>query len=81
MLLQKFTARACGYVENTGVVESESGATKGLKLLLKTSQRDPSLQSFDAFQLKQEEPKLKKKKKKKKERRTKDEIQNYDKRF
>ena len=59
MLLQKFTARACGYVENTGVVESESGATKGLKLLLKTSQKDPSLQSLDTFQLKQEEDMIK----------------------
>ena len=80
-LLQKCTARVSYYVEDTGVTETDSGTTKGLKLLLKTSQRDPSLQSFDAFQLKQEEPKLKKKKKKKKERRTKDEIQNYDKRF
>ena len=59
MLLQKFTARACGYVENTGVVESESGATKELKLLLKTSQKDPSLQSLDTFQLKQEEDMIK----------------------
>ena len=81
VLLQKFTARVSYYVEDTGVTETDSGTTKGLKLLLKNSQRDPSLQSFDAFQLKQEEPKLKTKKKKKKERRTKDEIQNYDKRF
>ena len=81
VLLQKFTARVSYYVEDTGVTETDSGTTKGLKLLLKNSQRDPSLQSFDAFQLKQEEPKLKTKKEKKKERRTKDEIQNYDKRF
>ena len=65
-LLQKFTARVSCYVEDTGVIETDSGTTKGLKLLLKTSQRDPSLQSFDAFQLKQEEPKLKKEKKRKK---------------
>ena len=65
-LLQKFTARVSYYVEDTGVTETDSGTTKGLKLLLKTSQRDPSLQSFDAFQLKQEEPKLKKKRKKRK---------------
>ena len=79
-LLQKFTARVTYYVEDTGVIETDNGTTKGLKLLLKTSQRDPSLQSFDAIQLKQEEPKLKKKKRKK-ERRTKGEIQNYNKRF
>ena len=66
-LLQKFTARVTYYVEDTGVIETDNGTTKGLKLLLKTSQRDPSLQSFDAIQLKQEEPKLKKKKERKKE--------------
>ena len=58
ILLQEFTAGVSGYVEDTGVFESEneSNITKLLKLLLKNSKNDPipSLRSADAFQLKQE---------------------------
>ena len=58
VLLQEFTAKTSGYVENTDVIESESESdiTKRLKLLLKTPQNDsiPSLPSVDAFRLKQE---------------------------
>ena len=58
VLLQEFTAGASGYVEETGVIESEieSDITKRLKLLLKNSKTNPipSLRSADAFQLKQE---------------------------
>ena len=58
VLLQKFTAKTSGYVENTDVIESESESdiTKRLKLLLKASQNDsiPSLPSVDAFRRKQE---------------------------
>ena len=53
VLLQEFTARASGYVEDAGVIEkeSESDITKLLKLLLKNLKNDPipSLQSADAF--------------------------------
>ena len=58
VLLQEFTAKTSGYVENTDVIEreSESDITKRLKLLLKAPQNDsiPSLPSVDAFRLKQE---------------------------
>ena len=58
VLLQEFTAKTSGYVENTDVIESESESdiTKRLKLLLKASQNDsiPSLPSVDAFRRKQE---------------------------
>ena len=58
VLLQEFTAKTSGYVENTDVIESESESdiTKRLKLLLKAPQNDsiPSLPSVDAFRLKQE---------------------------
>ena len=46
-LLPEFTGG--GYVEETGVSESESDRTKRLKLLLKNPKNDPN-----AFQLKQE---------------------------
>ena len=53
-LLPEFTGG--GYVEETGVSESESDITKRLKLLLKNPKNDPipSLRSANAFQLKQE---------------------------
>ena len=58
VLLQEFTAKTSGFVENTDVIESESESdiTKRLKLLLKAPQNDsiPSLPSVDAFRLKQE---------------------------
>ena len=58
VLLQEFTAKTSGYVENNDVIESESESdiTKRLKLLLKAPQNDsiPSLPSVDAFRLKQE---------------------------
>ena len=58
VLLQEFTAGASGYVEETGVIESEieSDITKRLKLLLKNPKTNPipSLRSADAFLLKQE---------------------------
>ena len=64
VLLQEFTARASGYVEGTGVVESESGSdiTKPLKLLLKNPKNDPipSLRFADAFRLKQEKEEVNK---------------------
>ena len=58
VLLQKFTAGAIGYVEDTAVIESESDSdiAKRLKLLLKNPKDDPvpSLQSADAFRLQQD---------------------------
>ena len=58
VLLQELTAGASGYVEDAGVIESESesGITKRLKLLLKNPKNDPipSLWSVDTFQLKHE---------------------------
>ena len=56
VLLQEFTARGSGYIEDTSVIENESDITKRLNLLVKKPQNDsiPSLRSTDAFQLKQE---------------------------
>ena len=56
VLLQEFTARSSGYIEDTGVIENESDITKRLNLFVKKPQNDsiPSLRSTDAFQLKQE---------------------------
>ena len=57
VLLQEFTAGVSDYVEDAGVFknESKSDITKRLKQLLKNPQNDlfPSLQSADAFRLKQ----------------------------
>ena len=57
-LSQEVKAAASGYVQDNGVIESESESdiTKRLKLLLKNTRIDlmPSLQSADAFRLKQE---------------------------
>ena len=41
VLHQKFTAGTNGYIEDAGLIESESDITKRLKLLLKTPQNDP----------------------------------------
>ena len=43
VLLQEFAAVACSYVEDAGVIqsESESDPTKWLKQLLKSSKNDP----------------------------------------
>ena len=62
VLLQKFTDGASGYVEDIGVIESESDITKRLKLLLKNPKNDsfPSLRSAHAFRLKQETEKVNK---------------------
>ena len=58
VLLQEVIARASGYVEDIGVIESESesGITKRLKELLKNPKNDPilSLRPADALRLKQE---------------------------
>ena len=56
VLLQEFTARGSGYIEDTGVIENEGDITKRLNLLVKKPQNDSilSLRSTDAFQLKQE---------------------------
>ena len=58
VLLQELTAGASGYVEDTGVNESESKSdiTKWLKRLLKNPKNDPvpSLRFADTFRLKQE---------------------------
>ena len=58
VLLQEFTPGVSGYVEDAGVIEnwSESDVTIRLKQLLKKPQNHPipSLQSADAFPLKQE---------------------------
>ena len=62
VLLQEFTAGASGYVDNAGVIESESEryTTKRLMLLLKSPKNDPipSLRSGHAFPLKQETEEL-----------------------
>ena len=58
VLLQEFAAVACSYVEDAGVIqsESESDPTKWLKQVLKSSKNDPipSLRSANAFRLTQE---------------------------
>ena len=56
VLLQEFTARASGYIEDTDVIGSESDITKRLKLPLKSPPKNPfpSLRSADVYRLKQE---------------------------
>ena len=56
VLLQEFTAGAIGCVEDTRVSEGASDMKKRLKLLLKNPKNEPipSLQSANAFRLKQE---------------------------
>ena len=56
LLLQEFTAGAIGFVEDTRVNEGASDKKKRLKLLLKNPKNEPipSLQSANAFRLKQE---------------------------
>ena len=56
LLLQEFTAGAIGCVEDTRVSEGASDMKKRLKLLLKNPKNEPipSLQSANAFRLKQE---------------------------
>ena len=64
VLLQEFTAGASGYVEDTGVIESESESDikKRLKLLLKNPKNDPipSLRSAEALRLKREKEEVNK---------------------
>ena len=56
VLLQEFTARASGYIEDTDVIGSESDIIKRLKLPLKSPPKNPvpSLRSADVYRLKQE---------------------------
>ena len=56
VLLQEFTTRASGYVEDAGVIESESGSDITKRLLLKNPKNDPVplLWSANTLRLKQE---------------------------